>query len=316
MGLISEMARVIKEEKPRKSTLQSVGDAIYNPNKGTFMGRDLASWGRILGFYFVYYSFLACLFYGTVMLYQGRLEERFPVAGTGSMLKSRIDQPGASVWPHNDFRDDKDNYEFNLSENLEDYIQVSNKFLEGYEDGKTYSTSNLPMDLPNFAAVKKVNLREAAKAGEPIVFVSLNQLVGWQPVNKNTMPENIAADAFIADAVYFECRNINVKDSVVLDHFSMVPVEGTSAHIEKKFYSFDPGMTSPAQSKKPFVAFQVKGNGDHKLNDGENHLFKCNALADNIQPQPFTEFNDQAPQAKLRIGSVTFGFKMELESEE
>merc|ERR1712110_24738 len=124
MGLISEMARVIKEEKPRKSTLQSVGDAIYNPNKGTFMGRDLASWGRILGFYFVYYSFLACLFYGTVMLYQGRLEERFPVAGTGSMLKSRIDQPGASVWPHNDFRDDKDNYEFNLSENLEDYIQA------------------------------------------------------------------------------------------------------------------------------------------------------------------------------------------------
>jgi len=297
-----------KSQNPRKSTMESVSEAIWNPEKGTFMGRDKKSWARILGFYALYYTFLVFLFYGSVQLYKAQVLKIAPLDGAGSMLKSRLDQPGLSVWPHNDWRDDQDNLEFDLDEDLEEYVKISNEFLDQYKDA-TFVTSNLPAAMPYVAELSNVDFRKAAEAGEPIVFLALNRLAGWQPINVNSRPANIKPNSFIKDAVYFDCKN--VRDNVVVNDFSIEPVAGTEAHTEKQFYSFNPAVTSGSVSKKPFVAFQVKANQGANFKNGENQRFKCVAYADNIQGPAIDDFNEQNPQAKNQIGTVTFGFKFD-----
>jgi len=288
--------------------MESVSEAIWNPEKGTFMGRDKTSWARILGFYAIYYTFLVFLFYGSVQLYKNHFVlKSAPLDGSGSKLKSRIDQPGVSVWPHNDFRDDQDNLEFNLDENLEEYVKFSNDFLAKYKDN-TFDSSNLPAKMPYVAELANVDLRKAAEAGEPIVFLALNRIAGWQPININSKPSNIDANSFVKDAVYFECKN--VRDNAIVNDFSIEPVEGTKDYTEKQFYSFNPAVTSGSVSKKPFVAFQVKANAGANFKNGENQRFKCAVFADNIQGPAIDDFDEQNPQAKNKIGTVTFGFKM------
>lgn len=282
----------------------SVGEMLYDPENKTFLGRDAASWGKILGFYFIYYSFLAVLFYGTLAVYQSKL----PVLdGNGPLIKSRLDQPGAGVWPHNDFRDDADNRDFNLIKNAEDYIEHSEAFVAKYEDPVTYSKSNIQQIYEPGNLIQKIDFAKKIEEGKPVVFIALNKLIGWSPINSGKMPENTPANSFIKDAVYFDCKNI--RDAEIIDDFEVVPIEGTTNYIESKWYTFNPAISPPSGYKKPFVAMEVRSRGEANIKDGKVHEFKCAILADNIQGPPKEAwFDEQHPQAKVKIGTVNFGF--------
>jgi len=286
-----------------KKNQSSVSEMLYDSENGTLLGRTAGSWARILGFYAVYYSFLACLFYGFLAFYKSNLP---PTDRDGPVIKSRLDQPGAGVWPHNDFRDDRDNLEFNLKANEAEYVEYSKAFAQNYVDSSTFTNDNLPVVYNPGNVIQDIDFAAQAQKGEPVVFIALNKIIGWYPINRNSYPENLPANSFVKDSVYFDCYN--VKDNEIVNDFKVVPYEGTEIFIESKWFNFNPAITSPASYKKPFVAMKVVSNGGD-LKDGQNHQFKCRILADNIQGAPMDDwFNEQNDQAKVKVGSVTFGF--------
>ena len=101
------------EQTPSKQRSQSVASAIFNPKEGTFLGRTAGSWGRILFFYLIYYSFLGLLFWGTIELINYRIkninEGEFPAINT------RLDEPGLTVYPHNTIIGDELNEQLDYS---------------------------------------------------------------------------------------------------------------------------------------------------------------------------------------------------------
>merc|ERR1712110_571702 len=287
----------------------SIGEMIYDPRTKTLLGRNAGSWATILAFYAVYYSFLACLFYGFMAMYMSFLPSTDGSDDdnwNGPVIRSRLDQPGAGVWPHNDFRNDQDNTNFNIGTHCKDYIKFSQEFVRKYEDATTYSNSNLKQIYEPANIIQQIDFSQRLEDGEPVVFIALNNLIGWTPINSGNMPENTPVNSFVKDAVYFDCKN--VKGNKIVDDFEVVPIEGTTNYIESKWFSFNPEFVSPSGYKKPFVAMVIKSKGG-VWDNGETHLFKCAILADNIQGPPMDDwFNEEHPQAKVSVGSVKFGF--------
>merc|ERR1712110_784226 len=104
------------QTKPQNMGLS---DALFDDN-GNFLGRTLQSWAKILGFYAVYYSFLAVLFYGfTVTFYlESRVLSTFPVGGKPAIANPRLDMPGAVVHPFKELMDDGDINRFVMTEDF------------------------------------------------------------------------------------------------------------------------------------------------------------------------------------------------------
>jgi len=78
---------------------------FYDSKNGTILGRNCASWTKILAFYAVYYTFLGFLFYGTIKVYPTTQGQYVDVAGEKQLIGkpyifTRTDQPGMDVWPH------------------------------------------------------------------------------------------------------------------------------------------------------------------------------------------------------------------------
>merc|ERR1711981_1252739 len=108
-----------KKKNSSKSQPQNMGlsDALFDDN-GNFLGRTLQSWAKILGFYAVYYSFLAVLFYAFTVTYylESRVLSTFPVGGKPAIANPRLDMPGAVVHPFKELMDDGDINRFVMTE--------------------------------------------------------------------------------------------------------------------------------------------------------------------------------------------------------
>jgi hypothetical protein len=291
---------------------ESFSDYLYNAKEGTVMGRTAGSWAKILGFYCVYYGFLACIFYFGLSYYKSGL----PKVGGAPKIVSRLDQPGIGVYPFYTYRDDRDNLEWPLSTSDSDennhYIKHLAEFLAKYDQESATecvsSAAGQQCKINNFAVAK--NLEKTAsdwlKNQRPYVFLSANKIYNWKPINSRASEElNIGDDQFRQNSIYFDCYEVEgievVKNNT---RFDIKPVDGTDEFLASELFPF----TGNPNYQKPFVIYEIipKGEG---WRAGENHQFRCDAIADNIQGPKKGDFNEQNDQAKNGIGFAKFGFQ-------
>ena len=193
-----------------------------------FLGRTPKSWLRILFFYFTYYSALILLFYAFLYGYSITLPSRLR-GSTGSKIQSRLGQPGLTVHPFNDYRDDKDNLEWVVSTNPDftgnlKYVEISKSLLKKYQsiekmtNRRNLCTETSPVEKTDFCTVENYRkleafsdwesdkLADALNAGEPVIFLALNKLVGWKPISyryENHFSPKLDTDQFEKNSVTF-----------------------------------------------------------------------------------------------------------------
>lgn len=301
---------MVKSEVPK----ESFSDYLYNAKEGTVMGRTATSWAKILGFYCVYYGFLACLFYFGLSYYESGLP--IPGLNQGPKLSSRVDQPGIGTYPFYTYRDDRDNLEWPLSTAETDasqhYVKHLEKFLNQYNQDSAevcdVDAKDKVCKIPNYDVARGLDLHTSIKEKKPYVFLSVNKIMNWVPIKRNNSGvANLGPDEFVQNAVYFDCYE--VKGSEIVDgeerNFDVVPAAGSERYLSPNLFPFN-----GQEYQKPFVIYQIvpiEGKGWSE----ENHQFRCDAYADNIEGPGRGNFNEQQPQAKINVGYTKFGYKYE-----
>merc|ERR1711981_950725 len=113
-----------------------ISETLFD-DEGNFLGRDLKSWAKILGFYAIYYTFLGFLFYGFTVTYylDSRVLTSSPVGGKPAVANPRLDMPGAIVHPFKEMPDARgDVNRIPMDKNLLDYCQQLDLFFQAKED--------------------------------------------------------------------------------------------------------------------------------------------------------------------------------------
>ena len=217
------------EQKPSvsKQRSQSVASAIFNPQEGTFLGRNASSWARILVFYLIYYTFLGLLFWGSLELINMRIKK----ANNGEFpaINTRLDEPGLTVYPHNTIIGDE------LNEQLEFAVgkisknpSEENKEMEA-ENNYIISQYDRRLLKPNMDKCKKNDpiaksaeqmkkkLAKGFEQGKPYFALKINRVHKWTPVTVREADEDLqkhlAANkaSFKENSVYFTCEEADAK---------------------------------------------------------------------------------------------------------
>lgn len=262
---------------------QGVGNIFYDPDAGTVLGRTGCSWLKILTFYVIYYSLLGVLFYGTVVLWQNKSTDITTVDGRTKgvatpYIRSRTDQPGMAVHPHNNLIQDEENQELELTAG--EYIAEMEKFftrgkytkaalIEIFgEDFVTVSLGYLDFEGDDgLAKINKKNFEAlvfpAGKTKTPFIFVTLNKVIGFKiqsipalvndekPLNGVPMQDaayysNAGASDPVgvhpkASAAYFNCFPLDQKaksPNTFLKEDSDFKVNAIYPYIEQKNYEW------------------------------------------------------------------------------
>jgi len=333
------------QTKPQNMGLS---DALFDDN-GNFLGRTLQSWAKILGFYAVYYSFLAVLFYGfTVTFYlESRVLSTFPVGGKPAIANPRLDMPGAVVHPFKELMDDGDINRFVMTEDFikEKYcIQLDHFFTNkeklnvgsvdcSGEESTSTGTCNVKTNITkngdafngilsgkNFGVSSCIAVTEKKM---PMFAIDVNKIIGWTPNQVG---------------IHFDCYEYNSKTADKLKEQTFEFKWLSSSSIPSYYYPFN-GVSSKqlvqlpidnrgpngdrvedCESKqckdnnpynKPFVGGVISG----EFKDGAEHYFRCDVLSDKINRQiDGDDAHTKALNADLRklgIGFVEFGYKFD-----
>lgn len=224
------------EESKRNKRMEAAKAALFDAEEGTFLGRTPQSWGRILGFYLVYYTFLLLLFLFTIWCVELRIKGNEEGKGHPSrpVINTRLDEPGLAVFPHTSVLGLDDD----LNKELIIRTKPSTKEHRDYEKMLTNAyyhrilEPNLRKCDPNSAVHSyskniwktdvKQGLKNAGMKGlisglrsyHPVFFLRLNKIVNWKPVPVTQVstelqkaiagPEN--RYRYQHDMVYFTCK--------------------------------------------------------------------------------------------------------------
>ena len=143
------------------------------------------------------------------------------------------------------------------------------------------------------------------KNKRPYVFLSANKIHNWTPIHSEASDElSLQANQFHKNSIYFDCYEV-VGTEVVYNNtrFDIQPVEGSDGYLAAELFPF----TGNQDYQKPFVIYEIVPKGEGWV-AGQNHQFRCDAIADNIQGPQKGDFNEQDAQAKNGIGFAKFGF--------
>lgn len=292
-------------------TTRTVGEAqgepfttfLYNSSQGTVLGRTASSWAKISFFYTVYYTFLACLMYGSVKLCEYKLDNR--IQTNIPTVVSRTDQPGISIEPCNTYLDDNSNtdfkYEKSSDESFSYYLDASLAFLKNYPDSVEQQFN-------------KKMLTDAYKNGEIIYFLRVNKVLNWSPIAYMSKGSAVAAgfeemsqitdNTYNANGVYFTCTSsTNSKieflkigffngqrswDNKNVGYIAGSEFEGYKPPVDGKTKA----CTGSTCQGHPFVALKVTATGENV-----QQKVDCRPVTQNIQLQ-----------RNINVGLVEFGF--------
>lgn len=182
------------EDKPTdKENASSWKDSIYNPRTGEFMGRTGSSWGLILLFYLVFYSFLAGMFALTMWVMLLTLDDNMP------KYRDRVPSPGLVIRPKSM------DILFSKSNALEygQYVAHLETFLQKYNDTEQQSNEQCQAgvhflqdeELEKGAQKKACQFKRSAlrqcsglsdasfgyAEGKPCVLLKMNRIIGLKP---------------------------------------------------------------------------------------------------------------------------------------
>lgn len=191
---------------PKRSGWESFRIFLWNGETREFLGRTAASWGKIIGFYFILYSFLAAFFAAMFMVFLQTLDQAAPKWKQGDGLIGTNPGLGFRPMPKNvestliQFIPDRDK-----NESWSYYTQQLTDFLKPYETGESGAKSvNCDFDrsprenevctfpVASLGASQKKN--PSAKEHKcnkedffgyadksPCIFLKLNKIFDWKP---------------------------------------------------------------------------------------------------------------------------------------
>jgi len=227
-------AKVDKEAMKRKAeeAKGKLGKVLFDADDGTFLGRTAESWGKILGFYAVYYFILFLIFMFSIKMID--LSCKWSNDGTRPKINSRLDEPGLIVIPHNyaDTDDVKNNLMYKKV-SAESEHDVHNDEFENIIDQYYFKLIRPNMDTchpdgpvshyTKFLWNHTVNtntgengFRDSLRKGKPIILLKLNRIINWQPVTvtkakgalKTAIAKsNVEGAHFMKNMVYFTCKD-------------------------------------------------------------------------------------------------------------
>lgn len=319
-------------------------EALFDDD-GNFLGRDLKSWAKILGFYAIYYTFLGFLFYGFTVTYylESRVLTSYPVGGKPAVANPRLDMPGAIVHPFKelpDARGDINRIPMDKA-NVLDYCQKLDLFFQAKEDLNKNAGDCSQADVNTKTATcavsttiknseKKLGVTECSamlKKNMPMFAIDINKIIGWSP--------NSAG-------IHFDCYEYNEKDGKQLktQAYSVswlsessiasyyFPYNGVSSKQLIKLpagqqtlanaEAAEPCKTTECESNlpynKPFVAGFIHQTQNVTAGlDKREHMFRCDILSDKITKQQYGGSEKEDVTNKelrgLGLGFVEFGFK-------
>lgn len=299
-----------------------IKSVLWDEN-GNFLGRNLDSWMKILGFYALYYSFLGVLFYGFTITYymESRVLGSSPVGGKPAIRNGRLDMPGAVVHPFTELRDDGDISRFNMNSNfikksyckkMETFFNNTDKLNNGEnsldckkplkttKDGTCKVSLDIVIGKSDIEIGEVLNYDSCIGLTEkkmPMFTIDINKIIGWTPNNVG---------------IHFQCYEYDAKTALKKDEQKFTFHWLTQSSIPQYYFPYNgvsdrqlvklPEEHNPDGSKvescntqgcidnypynKPFVAGIIRAKADEEgFNDRHEHMFRCDILSDKINRQ-------------------------------
>jgi len=312
-------------------TKMGIAEVLIDEN-GNFLGRDLKSWAKILGFYAVYYSFLGVLFYGFTVTYylESRVLGSSPVGGKPAIANGRLDMPGAVVHPFTELMEDGAISRFTMSKSfieqtycakMDDYFQNKEALNKNSVDCSVKKTSegtcevnvnitNAGNELDIGAKFGLASCKALTDKKRPMFTIDINKIIDWAPNNAG---------------IHFDCYEYEEKEGKKLETQTYKFHWLTESSISAKYFPFHgvsseqlvylpvdnrgPNMdrTEPCNSEqcknnhpynKPFVGGYVSG-GEGAFAKGEKHHFRCDVMSNKINRLLDTDSLSAAEKSKI-----------------
>ncbi|TKR73149.1 hypothetical protein L596_020492 [Steinernema carpocapsae] len=267
---------------------------LYNKDKGTCCGRTAKSWCQILVFYAIFYTLLAAFWIACLAIFLNTLDYKVPrYYGKGTIIGIN---PGVGYQPW--IKDDPEStlIKFNVKDesSYQKYIESMNDYLAKYENtnntrvcesyesnSQAVSYGKVNEENPQAACQFDLKVFEKAgcskangygfKDGKPCVVLSLNRLIGWQPVDypDNSVPEQVK-DRYKKNNIALNCDGTYDVDKEHVGKMTYIPPEGISG----KYYPY----AVMDNYHQPIAMVKFDNLPDNKL-----VLIECRAYALNIE---------------------------------
>ncbi|XP_030631873.1 sodium/potassium-transporting ATPase subunit beta-2a [Chanos chanos] len=177
---------------------------FWNPRTHELLGRTASSWGLILLFYLVFYTFLAGMFCLTMYIMILTLDDYQPT------WQDRLATPGMMIRPKGEFLDIT--YNIENTESWDVYVQALDSFLAPYNNSQqALSNYNCPPDNyfiqedsgevrnnpKRSCQFNRTQLEECSglsdhtygyQEGKPCVLIKLNRVIGMRPGKDGQSP--------------------------------------------------------------------------------------------------------------------------------
>lgn len=282
---------------------------IYNSRDGTILGRTSSSWGKILGFYAIFYTVLAIFVSIYLGIWMNSLDDHVPkytlsdsLIGTNPGLGYRPIPTGEQIdstliWFKGN--DDETTKQWTLA--LDDFLKEyrrrrTSRFVECSYDSPPAHGQMCNVDVSQWAPCTKEN-NYSYQRSAPCIFLKLNKIYNWIPeyYNKSAdLPENMPSElqAHIKEVeenspaalntIWVSCAGENPADIENIGPITFIPQQGFPGF----YYPFD----NDEGYLSPLVAVQLL-----KPRRGILINIECKAWARNIR-------HDRSD----RLGSVHF----------
>jgi sodium/potassium-transporting ATPase subunit beta len=240
--------------KPEK---QSFATFLYNKREGTLLGRTGKSWAQIFVFYVIFYTLLAAFWLTCLKVFLQTIDPALPrYYGKGTIIGAN---PGVGYQPW--LKEDPEStlIKFNPRdpEGYSHYVEALDNYLAKYsninntrdctgtesnsdivKDGKVTDDNDeacrFDLDIFEKAGCNRAN-DYGFKVGKPCVIVSLNRLIGWEPVSyeSDNVPSQVAG-RYKKGSIAFNCDGIYEPDKEYVGNITYIPPEG----IDGRFYPY------------------------------------------------------------------------------
>lgn len=184
-----------------RESLASWRAFLWNPRTREFLGRTGTSWALIIGYYIIFYLFLAAMFAFTMWVMLQTISDEKP------KYQDRVQNPGVMIRPRAENLD----VTFNVSrsDSYSKFTQSLDSFIKTYDNQSVESPRCVPgffrdeqgspvghplnaMPLPCYfnrsllANCSGLNdLSYGYASGQPCVLVKINRVIGYKPGDPN-----------------------------------------------------------------------------------------------------------------------------------
>lgn len=314
----------------------AVSQFFYDSNAGTVMGRTGRSWAKILLFYAIYYSFLAIIFFVSLETMKA-ISKPKSLGGRGfAPTQTRLDQPGLTVYPHQENRDDKDGLAYPICFNKTFEETTYFKDLEKFLGADIYNQKNIvgytSPDVNKYTATEWKEIVKNSYENKTItVFLALNKVLNFELKGVSSLKDAtgpypfqhervLEKDQFEKNSAYFNCLNLNDKGEITTGSNATVTIDLANPNVQQPgrisvndYNKQNTKTTDVGESQnqfkniaKPFVAFEI----DFKdVKTGKNR-FVCLPIAGNINNSEQNEFTREK-YSKNGLGRLEFGFDVQ-----